>query len=159
MRAALVLLLLAGASALTAPVVVRPRHRSAAASTPALPRRAVGRATSPPLLTAAANSPEAAKKKPLATLLGWGMAAGSLGVFLPIILRILSDGTAAGFSKLTWGMQLVGYSAFMVYPIRCGYSASTYCEYVCLLAQVKKGRTAGGIVVCTYAHIDIDIDR
>lgn len=74
-------------------------------------------------------------RKPLATFLGWTLTAGAMGVFLPIILRLVRTGSSEGFSKLTWALHLVGNAAFMMYPVRAGYARSTYSEYIPLMAQ------------------------
>eukprot|EP00967_Tisochrysis_lutea_P114745 scaffold183212_cov33-Tisochrysis_lutea.AAC.1 len=73
--------------------------------------------------------------KPLSRALGYAMSLGALGMFVPIIMRIISTRSVAGFSQITWGMQIVGYAAFMTYPVRSGYALSTYVEYICLMAQ------------------------
>lgn len=170
---ATLMLALLTAGALSAPI--QPRKQRLAPTHPLQSRLGSDRAR-PPVLTAsapgdadgqlvglkgpAADTPE--KTKPVARLLGYAMTFGALGVFLPIIFRMLATGSAAGFSRLTWGMQIVGcaasglqtmarvqplhcppslptppcrYAAFMVYPVRSGYPLSSYVEYICLLAQ------------------------
>jgi hypothetical protein len=117
---------LLAAGAYTAPI--QPLTPRLAPAHPLPPLRATERAR-PPLLTAAApgdvplsdnlltkalqdpTGDGPAEAKPVARLLGYMMTVGALGVFLPIILRMLSTGTADGFSRLTWGMQIIGCAA------------------------------------------------
>ena len=80
-------------------------------------------------------APAGEPKAPLARVLGWGMTCGALGVFLPIILRLVETRSAAGLSPLTWSLQLLGYALFVVYPARSGFPLSSYVEYAVLMAQ------------------------
>lgn len=40
-----------------------------------------------------------------ATALGWGLTAGSVGLYAPIMLNLAKARTADGLSATTWGLQ------------------------------------------------------
>lgn len=63
------------------------------------------------------------------------MTAGSLGLYLPMILSILSTHSTGGLSLATWSLFLLGSSASLVYPLRMGFPLTSFAEYIALAAQ------------------------
>jgi len=76
-----------------------------------------------------------ARSKWLVAAVGSIMTLGSLAIFAPIIMRLLMTGDASGMSLATWGMNLLGYSAILLYNIRRGIPLDNFIEYVFLAAQ------------------------
>lgn len=67
--------------------------------------------------------------------LGWAVTAGSLTIYLPILIGILRRRSARGLSLSTWALQLCGYAAALVYPVRKRFPPSAYFETVALGVQ------------------------
>lgn len=98
-------------------------------ASPSLSRRSVC------LLSASESSPSKPATTPFANAVGWLMVVGAGALYVPILITLVSSRSAVGFSRLTWAMQLCGFAAFLVYPVRAGFPRSSYFEYTCLLAQ------------------------
>ena len=60
------------------------------------------------------------------------MFLGSIVVYSPILVRVVSSGKADGLSVHTWLLSSIGFLAALVYPIRQHFPLSTYSEYACL---------------------------
>jgi len=73
---------------------------------------------------------------PLATLTGYGIAAGASGLYLPMIRNLLKDPSSGrDLSLTTWSLKTAASSALMAYPMARGYPLTQYAEHVFLFAQ------------------------
>ena len=71
----------------------------------------------------------------VAKVLGYIIGAGSMAVYLPILLSLLKGKSADGFSAQTWVFNLLGISLACVYPIKKMFPLSTYVELILLAVQ------------------------
>ena len=71
----------------------------------------------------------------VAKVLGYIIGAGSMAVYLPILLSLLKDKSSEGFSAQTWIFNLLGISLACVYPIKKMFPLSTYVELLLLAVQ------------------------
>ena len=97
------------------------------------------------VVASAATTP-AASGDVVARVLGYSMGAGSLLLYSPIILKLLDQKRADGFSHETWIFTLIGLTAGVLYPFKKGFPISTYVEILILSIQ------SFGILglVCSY---------
>lgn len=73
--------------------------------------------------------------KVFAHVLGFVMTAASAGIFAPIVMTLARTRDPSGMSKLTWALQLAGFSLVPIAPIRRGYPLMSYCEYFVLTTK------------------------
>lgn len=71
----------------------------------------------------------------LARLLGYIMGIGSMLLYSPILMKLLKNGSAEGFSVVTWISNVVGCTLAMAYPMKKGFPISTYLELVSATLQ------------------------
>lgn len=71
----------------------------------------------------------------VAKALGYVIGAGSLAVYLPILLSLLKKKSADGFSVATWVFNLLGITLAVIYPLKKGFPMSTFVELVLLVVQ------------------------
>ena len=72
----------------------------------------------------------------LASALGWGLTAGAMAIYTPMIATTLAKKNADGMSVSTWSLNLSGFLIFVVYHIRNGYSLSTFLDFAALGLQL-----------------------
>jgi|AntAceMinimDraft_12_1070368.scaffolds.fasta_scaffold72924_2 hypothetical protein len=53
-----------------------------------------------------------------ATAAGFAVTAGSLLLFTPMISRVWRKRSAEGLSVTTWALNLAGFAAGAIYPVR-----------------------------------------
>jgi len=86
----------------------------------------------------AAAEPKADDSSPvqfIALLLGYGVFAGSLLLYSPMIVQILRSRSGSGLSWVSWAMSLVGFGGALVYQSSMGYPIHTYAELLALTVQ------------------------
>lgn len=71
----------------------------------------------------------------IAKVLGYVIGAGSMAVYLPILLSLLKNKSSDGFSAQTWVFNLLGISLACIYPIKKLFPLSTFVELTLLVAQ------------------------
>ena len=71
----------------------------------------------------------------IAKALGYVIGLGSILVYLPILLSLLKNKSADGFSAQTWVFNLLGISLACVYPYKKLFPLSTFVELVLLVVQ------------------------
>jgi PQ loop repeat len=87
----------------------------------------------------------------VAKFLGYVIGAGSLAVYLPIVISLLNKKSADGFSVATWVFNLMGITLAVIYPLKKGFPMSTFVELVLLVIQstgiLGKPYLIGGLVI------------
>ena len=85
----------------------------------------------------------------VAKAVGYLLGAGSMLVYMPIILGLVKDKNADGMSVMTWVYNLLGMSVALVYPFKKAFPLSTYIEILILTVQ------SAGILglVCHYREL------
>lgn len=103
----------------------------------------VGVAGSPAAVAAASVNDVVAK------VVGYLLGAGSMLVYMPIIVGLVKDKNADGMSVMTWVYNLLGMSIGLVYPFKKAFPLSTYIEILILTVQ------SAGILglVCHYREL------
>ncbi|KAJ1623784.1 hypothetical protein T492DRAFT_599312 [Pavlovales sp. CCMP2436] len=71
----------------------------------------------------------------LARALGWAISGASVSLYLPIAATIVRTGKADGLSVATWALNVLGFAAALVYPIRKGFPLSSFFDTISLTAQ------------------------
>jgi mannose-P-dolichol utilization defect protein 1 len=71
----------------------------------------------------------------IAKALGYVIGAGSMAVYLPILLSLLKNKSSDGFSAQTWVFNLLGISLACIYPIKKLFPLSTFVELLLLVVQ------------------------
>jgi PQ loop repeat len=71
----------------------------------------------------------------VAKALGYVIGAGSLAVYLPIVISLWKKKSADGFSVATWVFNLMGITLAVIYPLKKGFPMSTFVELVLLVIQ------------------------
>ncbi|KAG8462197.1 hypothetical protein KFE25_011647 [Diacronema lutheri] len=100
----------------------------ASAAPPVRAARRIGTRRAPRMLAPAAS-------QLVARGLGWAVSAASMSLYLPIAARIVRTGSADGLSVTTWALNVLGFAAAIVYPLRKGFPISCYFDTICLAAQ------------------------
>lgn len=67
--------------------------------------------------------------------MGYIIGIGAMTVYAPILIKIISQGNADGFSVATWAYNLIGMSAAASYPMKKGFPVSSYIELISLSFQ------------------------
>jgi mannose-P-dolichol utilization defect protein 1 len=76
------------------------------------------------------NSNAGTSQQLAARSLGYVMAVGAMVIYTPILLKILKQNSATGFSVSTWIFNILGLSLSIAYPMKKGFPFSTYMELV-----------------------------
>jgi len=92
-------------------------------------------ATPVPAIVALRGGATASVSTIAASTLGWALTAGSLSVYLPIILTMLKTRNARDSSLVTWAMQTLGFAIFVIYHVRSGLPLSTFLDFASLGVQ------------------------
>eukprot|EP01098_Paradermamoeba_levis_P005674 TRINITY_DN2385_c0_g1_i1.p1 TRINITY_DN2385_c0_g1~~TRINITY_DN2385_c0_g1_i1.p1 ORF type:complete len:249 (-),score=80.01 TRINITY_DN2385_c0_g1_i1:45-746(-) len=71
----------------------------------------------------------------LSKVLGIGILAGSLGVKLPQILKIISAGSARGLSVSSLLLEMLGFSISLAYNLANGFPFTTFGELAFMFVQ------------------------
>lgn len=77
----------------------------------------------------------AAASEGLARGLGWAISGASMSLYLPIAAGIVRTGSADGLSVTTWALNVLGFAAAIVYPLRKDFPLSSFFDTICLEAQ------------------------
>ncbi len=76
-----------------------------------------------------------AKADLVAKILGYCMGMGSLLLYSPILVRLLKEKNADGFSVSTWVYNVIGLVCAFAYPFKKGFPLSTYVEMIIISIQ------------------------
>jgi mannose-P-dolichol utilization defect 1 len=71
----------------------------------------------------------------LARTLGYLMASGAMLIYAPIILKIIKQGNADGFSLQTWMASCLGLSLSVLYPLKKRFPLTSFAELIGAGAQ------------------------
>ena len=63
------------------------------------------------------------------------MGAGALALYVPIIIKLVREGHADGFSMETWLFNIFGFTAGVLYPLKRGFPLSTYVDGLVLTTE------------------------
>lgn len=74
-------------------------------------------------------------KSTLATIFGYIIGAGSLTLYLPILVDIVKRGNTKGVAIQTWIANAASFSLALIYPIKKNFALSTYVELLALAVQ------------------------
>ena len=82
----------------------------------------------------ASGSPD---KSIVARILGYSMGAGAMALYIPIILKLMKEkeNVAEGMSIQTWVMNVIGFTAATLYPMKCGFAFASYVDMFLLTIQ------------------------
>lgn len=100
-----------------------------------MPRPLPAHATSSLSRRAAPRMLSAAASEGLARGLGWAISGASMSLYLPIAAGIVRTGSADGLSVSTWALNVLGFAAAIVYPLRKDFPLSSFFDTICLEAQ------------------------
>lgn len=71
----------------------------------------------------------------VAKAIGYVMGFGSIGLYSPIVYKLLVTKSSEGLSAQTWVFNLIGMLASVLYPFKKGFPISTYLETVSTTIQ------------------------
>ena len=74
-------------------------------------------------------------KSTLATIFGYIIGAGSLTLYLPILVDIVKRGNTNGVAIQTWIANAASFSLALIYPVKKRFALSTYVELLALAVQ------------------------
>ena len=76
-------------------------------------------------------------KSLVARILGYSMGAGAMALYIPIILKLINEKeiVADGMSIQTWIMNVIGFTAATLYPMKCGFAFASYVDMFLLTIQ------------------------
>ena len=74
-------------------------------------------------------------KSRIASIFGYVIGAGSLSLYLPILLDMVRRGNAEGMAIQTWISSFSSMTLALVYPLKKGFALSTYIEILALQCQ------------------------
>ena len=88
-----------------------------------------------PAIVATDDSGIVSGKSTLATAFGYIIGAGSLTLYLPILVDIVKKGNTKGVAIQTWIANAASFSLALIYPIKKRFALSTYVELLALAVQ------------------------
>jgi len=58
-----------------------------------------------------------------------------MAIYAPMIVSLIASKDGSGLSRTTWALQLLGFSAALVYPSRKGFPLSSFADMIALTLQ------------------------
>ena len=71
----------------------------------------------------------------IATGLGYIIGFGAIALYSPIIIKLLRQKSADGYSTQTWIFSIFGLICSILYPYKKGFPVNTYLELIAVTAQ------------------------
>ena len=88
-----------------------------------------------PVVSARADPVKTSGKSVIANIFGYVIGAGSLTLYLPILVDIIKRGNTRGVAMQTWIANAASFSLALIYPIKKKFALSTYVELLALGLQ------------------------